>query len=67
MTATKLQKNDSVKVVVDGEIFDGEVTQAMHPYYMVKIPFYYSLSQKHGKVVKNNCKSVKEHIEHIMF
>lgn len=60
------KKGDWVKVIVDGETHEGQVTLVDRKHVHVKIPFYYSLSEKHGKPVKNNYKTVKELPELVM-
>lgn len=47
------EKGQAVKVVVDGEIHDGEVTGQVGDKLQVKIPFYYFHSAKHGAAVSN--------------
>ena len=66
---TTLTKGDQVGVVVDGECFTGIITRRMFDggYFLVKIPFYYSLSEKHGKPVKRNTLTVKQHIDELVF
>ena len=60
-----IRKGMWVKVLVDGEIHEGEVTRVEKRVW-VKIPFYYSLSEKHGKPVKDNTLTIKEKPELVM-
>lgn len=67
---TKLKKGDTVAIVVDGEIFtDAEIVRhgTGEGVYLVKIPFYYSRSEKHGEVVKNNWLCVEEHVDNLLY
>ena len=54
-----LVRGEWVEVEVDGEKFEGEVVWvSTDRRAQVKIPFYYSLSVKHGRPVKHNSKCV---------
>jgi hypothetical protein len=61
-----MRKGDLVKLIVDGEIHEGTVTQISDEWAWVKIPFYYSLSVKHGKPMTPNELIVKERTDLIM-
>lgn len=65
-TKQGIHKGLWVKVVVDGEIHEGEVTRVNTRLIHIKIPYYYSLSEKHGKMVKDNTLTVKEKPELVM-
>jgi len=61
-----MKKNDNVRVVVDGEIHEGFIISRSDVLVKVKIPFYYSLSEKHGKPVENNWLIVDEPINMVI-
>jgi hypothetical protein len=67
---TKLRRGDTVGIVVDGEIFTDAIIVRKGTgvgMYLVKIPFYYSRSEKNGQVVENNWLCVEEHIDFLIF
>ena len=61
-----LYKGLCVKVVVDGEIHEGEVTRVDSAEVYVRIPFYYFHSEKHGEKRDNPHLTIKEKPELVM-